>query len=89
MRQCVKRRARVRPCGCDLLRLDILCIQEQAVMLSIQWSTMGVAGHWDEGSSSQESMAVARLMIIAVYSSMLMDIKVLLSGDGLKVLVHW
>ena len=58
-------------------------------MLSVQRSMMGVAGHWDEGSSSQESMAAARPMIIAAYSSMLMDINVLLSGEGLKVLVHW
>ena len=50
---------------------------------------MGVAGRWDEGSSSQESMVAARPMIIAAYSSMLMDINVLLSGEGLKVLVHW
>ena len=48
---------------------------------------MGVAGHWVEGRASQERMAVARLMIIA--ACMLMEIKVLLSGDGLKVLVHW
>ena len=89
MRQCAKRWARAQPCGCDLLRPDVLWVQEWVVMLSVQRSMMGVVGQWAEGSSSQECMAVARLMIIAAYSSMLMDIKVLLSGDGLKVLVHW
>ena len=58
-------------------------------MLSIQKSTTGVAGHWVEGRASQERMAVARLTIITAYSSMLMEMKVLLSGNAFKVLVQW
>ena len=58
-------------------------------MLSIQRRTMGVAGHWAEGRASQDRMVVARPSIIAAYSSMLMEMKALLSGNVLKVLVQW
>ena len=50
---------------------------------------MGVADRLREGSASQERMAVVRLSIIAAYSSILTEMKVLLSGDMLKVLVQW
>ena len=89
MRQCAKGHARAQPWGCKWLSPDILCIHEWVVMLSIQRRTMGVAGRWAEGRASQERMAVVRPRKIAAYSSMLMEMKVLLSGNALKVLVQW
>ena len=50
---------------------------------------MGVAGHLREGRASQVRMAVVRPSIIMAYSSILMEMKVLISGDVLKVLVQW
>ena len=58
-------------------------------MLSIQRRTIGVAGRWVEGRASQERMAAARPSIIAENLSILMEMKVLPSGDTLKVLVWW
>jgi hypothetical protein len=58
-------------------------------MLSVHKRTMGVAGRWVEGWASQERMAAARPRMIAAYSSIFIEMKVLLSGFALKELVRW